>query len=733
MSADSLQAADSRPPRGGPESSTPNGVGTGGTIIKRRFGFGFNFGNKKLTDAKLPDNAFYWLAALVLFAQLPHLFHLPWWVSICGVLLVLLWIAIRRHPNVKVLALLRDSHALAFIALAGAVAVRLHYGYIMGRDPSVALLFLLTACKFAETRQPKDASLLVCLCGFLLLTQYFYSQTLIAGLVTIPAVVAIGGAFLTLAQSGGNTQAMAIGPTLKSVCVLLMQGLPIAALLFVLFPRLPGPLWNLPSDANAVTGLSDSMSPGSIASLSQSHAVAFRVEFDDKIPAKEDLYWRGPVLSDFDGRGWSQAQRTPLRQPQSNSVAPENEFSYTVTLPATQQNWLFAIDNPTSLPRAAPSANTIPDNTQTSGFEHRILGRMTDAQQLLSPKPLSRGIRYRVSSSAQSSFVPHRDAEVGLTQISGRNSEAMKFARQQRSNSGSNSEYVSNILGWFRSQPFHYTLQPPLLGDAPVDEFLFDSKRGFCEHYASAFTYLMRAVGIPSRVVTGYQGGEMNGDYMIVRQSDAHAWSEVWLNGSWQRIDPTATVSPSRIEQGISSMPAGEPVPLLARTSSNRFRELQLRWDRVNHNWQKLFVEFDRSRQNALWSRIGLPKPTALQLVLLILALAAVWTLFLVGQKPAIRKPADAAEKIWLATLRLYKKRGVEIAPSETSSRYTARLKAAWPEQAALIEQHFQRLDMLRFGRLSAPAREELLKAASHSRLDLQKVCTKVDFQQQSI
>ena len=566
MNTDSLQAA------------TPKTTG------KRWFKLNFDLGNKQHSDAKLPDNAFYWLAALVLFAQLPHLFHLPWWVSICGVLLVLLWIAIRRHPDVKVLALLRDSHALAFIALAGAVAVRMHYGYIMGRDPSVALLFLLTACKFAETRQPKDASLLVCLCGFLLLTQYFYSQTIIAGLVTVPAVIAIGGAFLSLAQSGENTKPVALGPTLKTVCVLLMQGLPIAALLFVLFPRLPGPLWNLPSDANAVTGLSDSMSPGSIANLSQSHAVAFRVEFDDKIPAKENLYWRGPVLSEFDGRGWSLGQRTPMRQPETNSIAPENEFNYTVTLPATQQNWLFAIDNPTSLPRAAPSADTNPEQPETAGFQHRILGRMTDAQQLLSPKPLTRGIRYRVSSSAQASYAPDRAAEVGLTQISGRNSEAMEFAREQRATTGSNSEYVSSILGWFRSQPFHYTLQPPLLGDAPVDEFLFGSKRGFCEHYASAFTYLMRAVGIPSRVVTGYQGGEMNGDYMIVRQSDAHAWSEVWLNGSWQRVDPTATVSPSRIEQGISSMPAGEPVPLLARASSSRIRDWQLRWDRVNHN-----------------------------------------------------------------------------------------------------------------------------------------------------
>ena len=584
MSTDPLQASNSSPNNGGQQSATVKSAGSG------LFGFSFDLSNKKHSDAKLPDNAFYWLAALVLFAQLPHLFHLPWWVSICGVLLVVLWIAIRRHPNVRVLALLRDSHALALIALGGAIAVKLHYGYIMGRDPSVALLFLLTACKFAETRQPKDASLLVCLCGFLLLTQYFYSQTLIAGLVTLPAVIAIGGAFLSLAQSAENSKPPALGATLRSVIVLLMQGLPIAALLFVLFPRLPGPLWNLPSDANAVTGLSDSMSPGSIANLSQSHAVAFRVEFDDEIPAREDLYWRGPVLSDFDGRGWSQGQRTPLRQPQSNSIATENEFNYTVTLPATQQNWLFAIDNPISLPRAAPSTDSNPESGVTAGFEHRALGQMSDAQQLLSAKPLTRSVRYRISSSAQTSYVPNRAPGVGLTQISGNNSEAMEFAREQRSNTNSNSEYVSSILNWFRSQPFHYTLRPPLLGDAPVDEFLFESKRGFCEHYASAFTYLMRAAGIPSRVVTGYQGGEMNGDYMIVRQSDAHAWSEVWLNGSWQRVDPTATVSPSRIEQGISSMPAGEPVPLLARSSSSKIRDWQLRWDRVNHNCCLLYT-----------------------------------------------------------------------------------------------------------------------------------------------
>jgi len=179
-------------------------------------------------------------------------------------------------------------------------------------------------------------------------------------------------------------------------------------------------------------------------------------------------------------------------------------------------------------------------------------------------------------------------------------------------------------------------------------------------------------------------------------------------------------------------MPDGEPVPLLARASSSRIRDWQLRWDRVNHNWQKLFVEFDRSRQNALWSRVGIPKPTALQLVLAILALSTVWTLFLVRQKPARARTRDAAEKIWRATLRLYEKRGIEISPSETTSRYTTRLKAAWPDQATKIDEHFQRLDLLRFGKLSDAGRLELLKATKHSQLDLQKHCKKAGLAQHS-
>ena len=675
----------------------------------------------------LSNSAFYWLATVVVLSQLPHVLHMPIWVSLCGILVVALWIGVRRYPTSKLLQVLQKSHALSIMALLGAVAVRLHYGYILGRDPGVALLFLLTACKFAETKETKDASLLICLCGFLLLTQYFYSQSLLAGLITLPAVLATGAALHALVNPQIGTSYTDNLRTFKKVTVLLIQGLPIALILFVLFPRIPTPLWNLPSDANAITGLSDSMQPGTIASLSQSHAVAFRVEFDDKIPSPDQLYWRGPVLSNFDGRGWS----SDLEKHQQLPPAPDNQandyISYTVSLQPNHQNWLFALEQPASLPVAATVDNTNRNSTSEASDSQqqqppRVLAKLSTEQQLITPKPIQRVTRYRMTSLASDHY-PSKSPSVALTQITGRNSKALEFARDQRKSASSDYDYATQIMRWFRNQPFYYTLEPGLLGDAPVDEFLFSTRRGFCEHYASAFTYLMRAAGIPSRVVTGYQGGEMNGDYMIVRQSDAHAWSEVWLDGVWQRFDPTAAVAPHRIESGISSLPGNEPVPLLARKGNNWARNWSLRWDKVNHDWQRLVVNFDSSRQRSLFKLAGFSKPSPVHLVVLMLVLFSIWALFFTRTGSARKKASNPAERLWQRTCRVFKQRGVAIESTETPAQYSSRLQAYWPDQTPHIESYFNNLEQLRFAKLPEAQRRELQSLTNEALKDLQKRC----------
>jgi len=675
----------------------------------------------------LSNSAFYWLATVVVLSQLPHILHMPVWVSLCGILIVALWIGIRRYPKSKALQILQKSHALSIVALLGAVAVRLHYGYMLGRDPGVALLFLLTACKFAETRQNKDASLLICLCGFLLLTQYFYSQSLLAGLITLPAVLAIGAAFHALVNPHIGSSAADNLHIFKKVSMLLIQGLPIALILFVLFPRIPTPLWNLPSDANAITGLSDSMQPGTIASLSQSHAVAFRVEFDNKIPSTDQLYWRGPVLSNFDGRGWTSKLEKYQQVPNVPDTQASDFTSYTVSLQPNHQNWLFALEQPASLPVAATvDAATQNSSNYASGNRSQqpptVLAKLSTEQQLITPKPIQQVTRYRMTSAASDHY-PSESPDLALTQIAGRNSKALDFAHEQRSAASSDYDYATNIMQWFRNQPFHYTLQPGLLGDAPVDEFLFSTRRGFCEHYSSAFTYLMRAAGIPSRVVTGYQGGEMNGDYMIVRQSDAHAWSEVWIDGTWQRFDPTAAVSPERIESGISSLPGNEPVPMMARKGKSWARNWTLRWDKVNHDWQRLVVNFDSSRQRSLFKLAGFNKPSPLHMVIVILIFSAIWALFFTRSRTARKKTRNPAERLWQRTCRVFKLRGVAIESTETPTQFNQRLQRYWPEQAPRIESYFQHLEQLRFAKLSSVKHEELLSHTNRTLKVLEKRC----------
>lgn len=675
----------------------------------------------------LDKQSFHWLAALVLLAQLPHYAHLPLWVSVCGSAVVALWVIAYRNREGKLYRAVHRTHALALVALLAAVAVRLHYGYFLGRDPCVAMLFLLTACKFAETRHTKDASLLISLCGFLLLTQYFYSQTILAAIVTLPAVISLGGAMHALTTRRRQPKALTV---VKTILKLLLQGLPIAIALFLLFPRLPGPLWNLPADSQAQTGLSDSMTPGAISDLSQSPAVAFRVEFADEVPPPQERYWRGPVLADFDGRTWSMARRLfQLEQKpanQQNANAP-GQIAYTVTQQPNQQRWLFALEHATSLPgvpdQQPDNASSTANSSTASSNNSRLTfsSRYTTDRQLITSKPLTRAVRYAMVSEPTSTWSTEKQPDAGLTQIAGNNTKTASFARQQRKQSSTDREYAQKIMNWFNKEPFYYTLKPSLLGDAPVDEFLFSSRRGFCEHYASAFTYLMRAAGIPSRVVTGYQGGEMNGDYMIVRQSDAHAWSEAWIDGAWQRFDPTAAVAPSRIEQGIAAMPSSEPVPALARRSSGLLRQWQLQWDSVNHSWHRMVVEFDASRQNSLWKRTGLSKPSPLHLVLATLAIAGLWSFAMLYRLKPAKPKHTASEKLWLATLAEFAKLGVPIAATEGPHHYALRLQQHWPQHAGPLASLFNDLEQLRFGNNSEEQASQLMHSCQQQRSELKQ------------
>jgi len=432
----------------------------------------------KTPVAPLARSQLGWLAALVLCAQLPLPPHVPVWVTAVGSGLVAARLAM---PADRPVPTRWRRWLLPVLALAVGIGVRASYGYFLARDPCVAFLYVLVGVKFMETRSPRDGGLLACLALFLLLTQYFYNQTIGAAAMTLPAVLVLGGALAALREA--PTAHSPWHAPLVATARMLVQGVPLAALLFVLFPRLAGPLWGSPADAGAHSGLSDRMAPGTISELSLSDAVAFRVDFINPPPPPALRYWRGPVLSRFDGLEWSSSPR--LRGTRAPADRGET-VEYVVTMEPNNRPWLFALERAAGLPRA-------PSDDFTAPVGARALAVLTDDDQLLAPASITQAIRYAQRSAISDRF-PARgpfDARDNL-QLPRGNARTVEFARDLRARAGSDRAFIAALLGWFRSEPFVYTLAPPLLQGDGIDGFLFDTRRGFCEHYAGAFVFALR-------------------------------------------------------------------------------------------------------------------------------------------------------------------------------------------------------------------------------------------------
>lgn len=644
------------------------------------------------------------LGALLLAAQLPQAPHLPIWVALTGIALVAVRMLLLRSDRLRPGAppARIPSWTLVVFAVAAALAVRASFGYLVGRDPSVAFLYILVAIKLLETKTTRDGMLLVCLAGFLLITPFFYSQSLLAALAALPAVILVGVALDALHRvRGGDAATFAWAPAARRSGVMMLQGLPIAALLFVLFPRLAGPLWGLPADFGAQSGLSDSMSPGQISELSLSDAVAFRVDFDGPVPAPAARYWRGPVFSHFDGRTWRPG--APGRGELVRHEAPT--IAYTVTLEPNNWPSLFALDLPAALPNITSGA--------PPGFGGTVL--VTRDQQLLLRAPVSQSLRYTQLSVLRSSHpasLPF-DARANLGLGNG-NAKSIAHARELRARHPGDADFVREVLRWFNQENFVYTLAPPFLDRDPVDLFLFTERRGFCEHYASAFVLLLRAAGIPARVVTGYQGGTINprGGYMIVRQSDAHAWAEALIDGQWQRFDPTAAVAPSRVEVGLgAALPQSDLVPFLARLDFHWIKTVQLAWDAFNHDWRRNVVGYNKDRQRTLWREWNLDQFAPWQLVALLAAFIFAWGAMVVGWLLWKRRRQERALVLWNDLNRRLARAGMPRHPHEGPIAFAQRAAVRWPQFAIAFAAIGESFAELRYGAAAAPLERDALVA----------------------
>jgi len=619
-----------------------------------------------------------WLLGSLALVTAPHTERLPWWITLL-VIMLFIW---RAYVAVGGLALPR-KWVLLLIAAGALGGIYISYGRVLGRDSGIALLVVMLALKLMEMATLRDAMVLIFIAYFLVITNFLYSQTIpttVFMLFVIWMITAtmIGFQFRTR-QPGYRHQ-------LSTAGIMLLQAVPLMLVLFLLFPRVQGPLWGMPQDAySGVTGLSDDMSPGSVSNLLTSDAVAFRVNFESAtIPTAQQLYWRGPVMWDFDGYTWS-ASRVPYVIPRTFEPL-DRAVEYTVTVEPHGKRWLFALDLPGKLP---------PRSVMTGDF------------QVLFQGPVTNRLRYDMISYLKyrdAAELPRYELQRALRLPRAANPRTRELALDMRKRAPDERAYVNAVLGMFRNQNFSYTTTPPLLGANPVDEFLFTTLAGYCEHYASAFAVLMRAGGVPARIVTGYQGGELNtvGNYMIVRQADAHAWVEVWLTGEgWTRVDPTAAVAPSRVQSGaVAAVPQGEALPLLLRGDLRWLHRARLTWDLLANSWNQAVLGYTMDSQRQLMRRIGIDDATWQSMVMVMFAVTGVITLALalvtLRKLRAMRPdPAVAAYAQFCARL---SRRGVSRHPSEGPIAFSKRAAAAYPELAAGIAAISDLYVQLRYG-----------------------------------
>lgn len=519
------------------------------------------------------------------------------------------------------------------------VAVFRQYHTLLGRDPGIALLITLLGLKFLEIKTQRDFVVSVFVFYLIILGGFLYSQSMWLGAWALVAVATCTAALIHLMQPTG----MNMSQRLRLSGIMLAKALPLMVMVYLLFPRISGTLWGLPADAHGgITGMPDVMQPGSIWNLSESSEIAFRVSFDAAPPPPRELYWRGLVLTESDGRGW---RRGAVRPGMEVSFVPlADPVRYDVTLEPSNKPWMPALDLPAIRPKGSRYQA---DFT----LEYR--------------EPIRERLSYTLTSYTRynTGAIEASEREQALRLPASISRRARALAEQWRRENVNPLPVARAALDYFHRENFVYTLNPPLLGDDPVDEFLFTTRRGFCEHFAAAFVTLMRAAGIPSRVVVGYLGGELNttGNYLIVRQSDAHAWAEIWTKErGWVRVDPTGAVAPERIELGLEAVRRLEqqgiglgslPVEAVRRVMELGWFEYVARharwyWDLTNMTWYRWVVDYGKERQERFLTSMGLDnfswgRPTSL-LSAGALFVMLIYAFLLLRQKKSI-DPAQAA------------------------------------------------------------------------------------------
>jgi protein-glutamine gamma-glutamyltransferase len=569
-------------------------------------------------------------------------------------------------------------------------AVLLSFRTLNGLAAGTALLVLMGALKLLESRGRRDEGIVIGVSLFMLLAAALADQSLIRLPLYLLLAWGACAAMMLVAHAGAG---LPVRAALRLSARALAMALPLAAACFLFFPRFGSQFWALPDSGAATTGLDDTMSPGAIDKLVAEYDPAFRVFFAGAPPPPEQRYWRGIVLNTFDGFTWRRERRNyldPRRQLLGDPV------HHRITLEPTQRHWIFALDTVDMSPRR--------DVLMTP--QDRQLWRSEPVTQVLSYEASSH-LSYRPLGTLSDLARRHE------TQLPpDRNPRARALALELRAKAADDQAYASAVLDWFRDNGLEYTFQPEPTSLDSVDSVLFDTKLGFCGHFASAYASMMRAVGIPARVVTGYLGGEWNpiGGYLIVRQSDAHAWTEVWLEGrGWSRVDPTGVVEPERLLRSVYDVmgDAGTPVGISLRQTAWLARLAQY-WDGVNTWWKDRVIDYNLRAQFSLLEKLGLDSPNWKHLGWTFAGALILWLLWVTStlRRSVARQKPDRITRAWLKATRKLAKIAAPRAPDEGAMDYAQRIAAQHPQLAARVIAVATRYTRLRFG--PEPANDEV-------------------------
>ncbi len=534
----------------------------------------------------VPRNTFLWLVGTLTFLMLPHLSR--YLVLLLPLLIICIFWRVMIFRQRMPLPSFLTRAVLVIFGFSSVFFLPFSW---LSLETAVAVLLVGTLLKLLEMKTYRDLWVLIYLGYFVIVAQLLFDQTLVSALYMLLGILLVTACLITLmSKATGLSWAYPV----KYAAKMMMLSVPVMVLGFLVFPRLD-PFWTVPQPkGKGKTGISETMRPGAISELVQSDELVFRVDFKGDVPPLDALYWRGPVLSDFDGQSWSISQvgfdASPRIQQAENGV----DIVYDVFMEPSFSTWVF------------PLTALIESNHSHQYFAD---------YSVKAPAPLTQKTAFMFRSAIQSQrdlVLSSYQRNQALALPRGINPKMLALAKRLRKEARTEADLMRRVKRFYLDHSFSYTLSPPLYGKHGVDEFLFTGRQGFCEHYASSYVVLMRALGLPARVVTGYQGAEINPleGYFSVRQKDAHAWAEVWLTGQgWVRVDPTGFVAPERINLGSEGSLQDDPLYLseagFARrhfSNSQWYQALRNRYDQINYLWTVSVLSFNERKQLQLMS-----------------------------------------------------------------------------------------------------------------------------------